>query len=287
MKFTVDNLPRPVVTQELDYQAAKDLRLGDYVARMLDEGIEYDVDMIEADPAVIGAGSAAMGDTQFVARLNDAARVALLAYFATGSDLDLHADREGLERLPGEEDPQLYERIRLARKGKSAAGPDDYYKEKARRTDVRVRDVAVYAETRNASQRVLILSILTNDNGGLMTPDLADKLTVALNDPAFRSRNVTVEVVPALLTTKPVTGTLYLYPDTPDVVVDEAETELINAVDRDQRLGFDLTDSYVKRALHQPGVQRVELSGWSDALAAFNEAVRLGAVDLTPVRLSS
>lgn len=286
-RFTTEGLPRPIVTQELNYEATFDVRLGDFIDRMLDAGVDYDVGSLETDPAVIAAESAAYGDMHFVARLNDAARAILLAEFASGTDLELHAKRVGLEKLADETDEALRERIRLARKGKSAAGPDDYYKGKARETDVRVRDVAVTAETRNSSDRVLILSILTNDNGGLMTSDLSEALTEALNDPSFRSRNVTVEVVPAVISTKAVTATLTLYPETPDNVVAQAEADLVAAMERDQALGFDLTDSYVKRYLHQSGVQKVTLSGWTDAIADFDEAIRLGTVTLTTVRLPS
>jgi phage-related baseplate assembly protein len=286
-RFTTEGLPRPVIVQPLDYEATRALRLGDFVERMLEAGVEYDVAGLPANPGTIAARSAAYGDMHFVARLNDAARVALLSSFAIGTDLDLHATRIGLERLPDETDEALRERVRLAWKGKSAAGPDDYYKSAARNFDPLVRDVAVTAETRDFSDRVLILSVLTSDNGGLITPELQAGLTEALNDPSFRSRNVTVEIVPAIITTKNVSAHVHLYPETPESVIDQAEQALIEAMAADQRLGFDLTRSYVEKHLHRAGIQRVELQGWTNAYAEFNEAIRLGTITLTMFRLTS
>lgn len=286
-RFSTEGLPYPVVTQPLDINAARLRRLGEYVDLMRAAGIEYDVQNEDTDPAAVAARAAGLGDTYFTAALNDAARVVLLESFAKGSDLDLHARRTGLDRLDDETDEALRERIRLARKGKSAAGPDDYYKSAARNFSALVKDVAVTAETRNFSERVLILSVLTSDNGGLLSAELQTDLTVALNDPAFCSRNVSVEVVPAAITTRNVTARLYLYPETPDVVGEQARAALIEAHEQDQRLGFDLTRSYVQKHLHRAGVQRVELQGFSDAMAAFNQAIRLGTVAITTERLAS
>lgn len=286
-RFSTEGLPHPVVTQPLDIEAARLRRLGEYVDLMRAAGIDYSVENEDTDPAAIAARVAGLGDTYFTAALNDAARVVLLESFARGSDLDLHARRTGLERLDGETDAALRERIRLARKGKSAAGPDDYYKSAARNISALVKDVAVTAETRNFSERVLILSVLTTDNGGLLSTELQTELTVALNDPAFRSRNVLVEVVPAAIITRNVTARLYLYPETPDVVGEQARAALIAAHVLDQRLGFDLTRSYVQKYLHRAGVQRVELQGFSDAMAAFNQAIRLGTVTINTERLAS
>lgn len=286
-RFSTDGLPRPVVTQPVSFETAFQHRLGEFVDRMRAAGIDYDVQDLETDPAAIAAQAAGYADMYFTAALNDAARVILLPSFAEGSDLDLHATRAGLERLENETDAALRERIRLAWKGKSAAGPDDYYKSAARNFSPLVKDVGITAETRAFSQRVLIVSILTSVNGGELSEDLQQGLTSALNDPAFRSRNVTVEVVSAVVLTKNVTATLYLYPETPEAVVDEARAALMAAMERDQRLGFDLTRSYVEKHLHQPGVQRVELQAWTNAFAAANEAIRLGDVALSMVRLSS
>ena len=286
-RFSTADLPRPIVTQPVSFEPAFQRRLGEYVDLMQAAGVDYDVDTLETDPAVIAAQAAGYGDMYFAAALNDAARVTLLPSFAEGSDLDLQAMRAGLERLEGELDPALRERMRLSWKGKSAAGPDDYYKSAARNFSALVKDVAVDVETRDFSDRVLILSVLTTDNDGLLSEELQADLTESLNDPSFRSRNVTVEVVPAVVTTKNVSAHIYLYPDTPDSVVDQAEAALIDAFQSDQKMGFDVTRSYLERYLHRAGVQRVELQGWTNAYADFNEAIRLGIVTLTSFRLAS
>lgn len=285
-RFSTDGLPRPIVTQPIDFEPAFDRRLGEFVDLMRARGVDYDVDTLETDPAVIAAQAAGYADMYFAAALNDAARVVLLPSFAEDTDLDLQAQRGGVTRLDKESDAALRERIRLAWKGKSAAGPDDYYKSAVRNHSPLVKDVAVTAETRNFSERVLILSVLTSDNGGLLSEALRQELTAILNDPAFRSRNVLVEVAQAVIATKNVAANIYLYPEAPAAVIDQAQQALIAAMETDQRLGFDLTRSYVERHLHRPGVQRVELQGWTNVYAAFNEAVRLGTISLTMSRLS-
>jgi phage-related baseplate assembly protein len=286
-RFSTDGLPRPIVTQPVDFERAFQRRIGEYADKMKAGGIDYDVDNLEISPAVIAAQAAGYGDMYFAAALNDAARAILLPSFAEKTDLDLQAARAGIERLEGEQDAALRERIRLAWKGKSAAGPDDYYKSAARNFSPLIRDVAVTAETRNFSERVLILSVLTSDNDGVISEDLRSALQAALNDPSFRSRNVTVEVVAAVISAKDVSAHIYLYPETPDTVVDQARDALIAAFAEDQKLGFDLTRSYVEKHLHRPGVQRVELQGWTDAYAEFNQAIRLGSITLTLFRVAS
>ncbi|EAU40156.1 Baseplate J-like protein [Fulvimarina pelagi HTCC2506] len=289
-RFTTQGLPRPVVVQELDHASLKALRVSDFKAAMAEAGLTWDVENEETDPAKVSLGHAADGDMFFTAMLNDTARVILLPSFASGTDLERHATNAGLgenPRLPGESDPALLERIRLARKSKSAAGPDDYYKSRARNFDSRVRDVAVTAETRNSSDRSLIVSVLTSDNGGYMDAELQAGLTASLNDRLFRSRNVTVEIVQAVITTKNLAAHVYLYPETPESILEQARLNLIDQAAADQRLGFDLTRSYAEKHLHLAGVQRVELQGWVNAYAEFNEAIRLGTVTLTSFRLPS
>jgi phage-related baseplate assembly protein len=286
-RFSTDGLPRPVVTQPVAFEDAFQRRIGEYVDLMHDAGIDYDVEVLETDPAVIAAQAAAYGDIHFAAALNDAARVILLPSFAEGSDLELHSKRTGIgERLEGETDAALRERMRLGWKGKSAAGPEDYYKSAARNYSALVKDVQVDAETRNFSDRVLILSVLTTDNNGLLSAGLQAELTEVLNNPSFRNRNITVEVSPAVITTRDVSAHIYLYPDAPDSVVPQAASALTEAFQLDQKMGFDVTSSYLQRHLHRPGVQRVELLGWTDAFAEFNEAIRLGTITLTPFRVT-
>ena len=285
--FSTAELPKPVVVAELDFEATFQARLQDFVGRMIAAGVDFDQEMLETDPAVIAAQSAAYADMHFVARLNDMARTAILPSFAQGSDLDLHVQRTGIrERAAGESDAAVRQRIRLYYKSKSAAGADDYYIAKAFETDPRVKDVAVTVVTRNASERVLILSVPTSDNGGEADTTLLTKLELALNDPSFKARNVAeVDCIPAVIVIKPVTATIYLYPQ--GVQPADGAKPLRDAFALDQRLGFDLTRSYVEKYLHQGGVQRVELVGWTDANAAANQAIRLGDIVLNFVRLTS
>lgn len=275
--FDIKSFPLPVVSQPLDYEATKNLRLDDYVARMNAAGHNYDVQGLEGDPAVSAAESAAKGDLYYQDMLNHSARVTLLSHFAEGPDLDLHVKRSGIERLEDEQDPSLQERHRLAQKGKSAAGPDHYYIARARAVSARVRDVAIAPPViRDHSTVVLRMSILTHDNGGVPDQALLDEISAVVNAPDFVKRGVVIEVVPAVIDVVDVRFVLWLYRD--GVAPVDPDIKLINAFREAQRLDFDLTDSWIKSVLHVPGVQLVDLPDWQNHFAAFDRALALGQV---------
>lgn len=284
-RYLTEGLPFPVILSEETYPHLRELRIEDYVERARALGIAIDTEKVVSSPHVAAPEAAAAADLYFVRRLNHTARVTLLSQFAEDADLDLHLTEEGLERLPNETDAAARERLRLSRKGKSAAGPDDYYISKVRNESSDVVDVAVTAETRDASERIIALYVLTKSNGGLISDELRARLTEVTNDPTFRSRNVTVEIRPAIILTKNIVATIYLYPTA--VLPDDDEEALRKAYAADQKLGFDLTRSYVEKQLHRSGVQRVELPGWVNAYADTNESIAIGSVSINRVRLTS
>ena len=288
VKFDLDSYDKPLVGQT-DADRLRDVetlisnRSDDFAARMREEGYDYTVDDLSDTPAAVAAETAGFGDAYFLGLLDETARAVVLPSYAEGSDLDLCVARSGTERLDGETDAALRERDRLNRKGKSAAGPDDYYKAAARAVDSRVIDAAVSVATRDFSTRVLSLSILTGDNDGVPDEALLASILAVVNASDFKSRNVVVEVVPAVIDVVDVVATLYLYPDAVEPS-DPAQT-LRDAFDDDQTLGFDLTESYVVSKLMGAGVQRVVLTGWADHYAAYNQALALGNVTISVERV--
>ncbi|WP_279480255.1 baseplate J/gp47 family protein [Aureimonas sp. SK2] len=280
--FLTEGLPAPLLTEPLSFASAKALRLEDIVSALRTADVPYDVEMLESDPIVIAAGRAAWGDLHFTALANAKARAAVLVRYAFGADLDLHAEDEGLTRFPGEQDEALQERIIIARKGISVAGPDDYFIKLARNADARVRDVAVSASTEDPTTRVVTLAILSSENGGIASPELLAKVTAATDDPKVRPRSVRVQAVAAALRVTPVTARLWLYPTAIDAQIATLPARLAEAFAAEQRLGFDLTDSWIASKLQVAGVQKVTLVGWTDVITAFNEAPALGALDIQP-----
>ncbi len=213
--FNPYDFPRPVITAELDFQSEKGKILQDEVNRLQANGMASDTINIQADVLNIGAEAGAARDVYWIARLNDAVRVVHLSEFAEGADLDLKVQRSGIKRLTGETDQALRKRERIAQKGKSSGGPDDYYKDRALGVDARVRDVQVFGETRNITERWLVLSVLTHDNGGIADAALLERILTSCNERSFKRSFVHVEVVSAVIAKVNVSAVITYYPATP------------------------------------------------------------------------
>ncbi len=283
-RFDPHSFPRPVVVQPLDYEQAKKKCLQTGVKVFHDAGYHYTVENLETDPLVIASEAAAYGDLHFVGRLNDAARVVLLSEFAQGDDLRLKVKRSGIVALEGESDSALRERERVAQKGRSGWS-DDYFKAWALSADPMVRDVKVYAETRNGVERWLVVSILSHDNNGIPTPDLLQKVAAACKDTGFKNSLLELEARAAVVRTVNITGTIYYYPEA--VIPDDPGKPLLDAWQKDQQQGLDLTDDYISAKVYHAGIQRIELENWQDQFASPYEALSLGTVNFKPERLLS
>jgi len=236
---------------------------------------DFDTWLLQTEPAVILLQVAAFGDVHFVKEMNDWARVTLLAHFAKGSDLDAHAEREGLRRFPGESDEALLARIILERKGKNAYGTDPWYMRHARNVDTRVHEVAI---TGNGRRRVEI-AILSTDNGGVPSLGLLDKLQAILSVAPVKRNNDIVSVVPAILTATDIEADYWLEDDAPRELLDGMEATIAERWNTGTRLGRDLTQSWYRAQIHVPGVYKVE-GITPDIIVAQNRGVAVGNVKL-------
>jgi phage-related baseplate assembly protein len=139
----LSQLPPPSVIEPLDFEGILDAIKGDFearwaTARAADPSLpEYDVGMLETDPAVILMQAFAYREMLLRARVNDAARAVMLAY-ARGSDLDHLAALFGVARMTVREatqdapavmesDERLRRRVLLALEAFSTAGPEGAY----------------------------------------------------------------------------------------------------------------------------------------------------------------
>ena len=282
----IDAFSHPVIGPGFEFDELATQRVDQCIATLGEHGIVITVGSQKANPIVKCAEAAAFGDLHFEDRLDHVARVSLLSEYAIDGDLDLHVRRSGLIRLEGETDIALRERHRIAQKGKSAAGPDDYYKSEALGVDATIRDVGVASQTILETKRRINIYLLTHDNGGIPDADLIASVSDRLNQKSFRPNTVFEVVVhPAIVAPVNVTAHLYLYPNT--LVPADAGGALKAAFKTDQRLGFDLTDSYIKKHLQLPGVQKVVLTDWSDVNTDMTRALSLGDVIVTSEYLIS
>ena len=189
------------------------------------------------------------------ARVNDAAKATMLAY-ATGTDLDNLAAFYSVERKLNETDTDLRARLILAVDGFSTAGPVGAYKFHGLSADDDVKDVSV---TSPAPGDVLV-TVLSNTGNGVSAQTTLDAVEAALNDEFVRPLTDTVIVQAASVQDYAVSAQIWCYANIDTEVVRlAAQAAAEQYVESVHRLGFDVTDSGLKAALHQPGVQRAEI----------------------------
>lgn len=203
------------------------------------------------------------------ARVNDAAKAMMLA-FATGSDLDNLAAFYMVERLDGETDSELRARLIMAVDGFSTAGPTGAYRYHALSADPDVKDVAVLSP----SPGVVRVGVLSKSGNGVPSQALLDTVASALNGDEVRPLCDLVEVVAASVSAYAISARIWVYPGVDGEIVRQAAVAAAWAYAQEvHRLGYAVTISGLHRALHQSGVQRVEIVAptaeiTSDALGA-------------------
>lgn len=272
------NLPTPQVIETIEYEAILADLVADAKARFLAAGVDYDVGNLETDPVKIALEVAAYREVLLRARINDAAKANLVA-FAKGVDLDHLAAFYDEQRLSGETDEALRERVILAISGRSTAGPRNWYRRAARRASIRVKDAAVYRIGKGPDLRV---AVLATDNFGEPDAALLDAVRLAVQSDETRAISDRIEIVAATSTTINVTADVWLLPEAPQTVFTELEATLRAALTEEGGFGFNAPRSWITAKLHRAGVARVLLnSPMVDAVVDDNAAPKFGAVALT------
>ena len=227
--------------------------------------------------------------TEMRARVNDAAKATMLAY-AAGTDLDNLAAFYMVERKPSEGDTELRDRLILAVDGFSTAGPVGAYRFHGLSAADAIKDVSVDAP--RFSKADIAASVMAqlpagsivlqvDDDAGLADPMPGDvaitvlsrfgdgtalaadiaAATLALNDEDVRPLTDHPRTRGATIKTYTIAAGIWCYGNVDSEVVRQAAIVAAQAyADETHRLGYDVTISGLHRALHQPGVQRVEIT---------------------------
>lgn len=289
----LSQVPAPDVIETVDFEAILAEMLADLQAR--DPSFTA---LLESDPAYKILQVAAYRETLLRQRINEAGRAVMLAY-ATGADLDNLAALLGVTRLvldPGnpealppvpptmESDADFRRRTTLALEGFSTAGPRGAYLFHAISASPSVADAGVDSP----APGVVRVSVLSRDGDGTASSALLSAVTSALNAESVRPLTDTVQVQTAEIVPYQIQATLYFLsgPDS-SVVMARAEAAIADHVASLRKVGRDVTVSGIYAALHQPGVQRVELAqpvasiSIASTQAAFCTAITLtdGGVD--------
>lgn len=271
-------LPKPGIVEEIDVETILDGKIERLNGSFSTAGLPYTVGRTQYDTAVIQLQGSAYDEMRLRQRVNEAARESLVA-FARGSNLDHVVASSGIVRMAGEDDDRLALRFILYNQDRNSGGTEPRYMFLALSADIRVADAVVYTVGRNPTIRVSVLAI---DNSGVADQALLDKVAAALNDSRVRMINDPILVEPAAQTLVDVSADVWLLPDAPLSTFDGLEAELRAAWASDGKLGRDLTNSWLVRALSAAGVQRVVNVVPANGIAIpFNQVAAIRNVILT------
>ena len=278
----LSRLPAPNAIEALDYEALLAAFKSRFAAawaaaREIDPTLpDYDVSMLETDPAVI------IGEAWSYLRLLDRARVndavkAVLAPLATGADLDNVVARRGIVRLeitPAtgtatavmESDAQLLRRYLLAFDRPSAGSADRYlyevYSVFPTLQDARVNGFAVHG--RRGDVDIVVL----RPAGRLLTETELNAIRAAINAAGVKPEATSVTVINAVRALYTVSLNLLIGvgPD-PEIVRAEA-TAKIAAVTTDRMIvGGEVPLDLISGAAYVPGVLRVTRDAPKESIA--------------------
>lgn len=288
-------LPPPEVVETLEFEtllAARKVRFLDRCPAETRPEIEAVLDL-ESEPIAILLQESAYLELLLRQRINEAALQCQLAS-ATGSNLDHLAAYYGVTRLivaPGDPDaippvPATYEsdtrlryRAQLAVDGMSTAGPVESYRYHALSADGAVVDAGITSPVPGQ----VVVTILADTPDGIPDQALLDTVAAALN--AKHVRPLTDEVIVRMATIQPYTveAILTLYPGpSPDVIMTSVQQAVANYTAATHRIGYDVTRSGLFAALHQPGVQNVNLiAPAADIVVPETAAPRCDGVNVT------
>lgn len=261
----LSQLAAPDVVEQLDFEQILALMLADLRAR--DPAFDA---LVESDPAFKILQVAAYRETLLRQRVNEAGRAVMLAY-AAGADLDQIGANYSVQRLvidPGDPDaippvPPTFEsdedfrrRIQLSPEAYTTAGSEGSYVFNALGADPDVRD----AQAVSPGPGLVTVYIMSRAANGAASVNLVDQVGLTLSGETVRpmTDNVTVQSVAVINYAVNAVLTLFSGPDA-EVVRQTAEVAVTAYVEGQRRIGYDVTRSGLFAALHQAGVQNVNL----------------------------
>lgn len=271
-------LPPPEVIEEISFEDYFAQLAADIKARFAAAGVDWDVEQLETDAAVIVAQAAAYRETVLRSRINYVAQQGFL-YFAESGNLEQLSAWLEVFRMEGESDDRLKERFRLATFGRSAGGPAERYRSVVLGADIDVRDVAIWREGRDPTVNIAVLS---QSGNGEPTQALLGVVETALTQPDIQVVSDTFNVVSAIRKTVDVTLSVRLDPTAADSVADQVATTVQAEWQKQDLLGLDLTRAFLIQAAGIAGVTNVEVAEpEADTVALENEAIAINSVIVT------
>jgi phage-related baseplate assembly protein len=271
MMQDLTRLQNPSVIEPLEYETI--------FAHMKQELIRLDPTfsaLLESDPAMKILEIAAWRELLLRQRVNDAARANLLA-FAAKSDLEHLAAFYDVQRKSEENDEAFRRRIQAKIMGWSTAGSREHYRYHALSADIRIKD----ARAESPSPGIVKVSILSREGDGTPSQELLEKARFVILRDDVRVLTDTVEVVSSGIIPVKLEAKIYLYPETPEDIVEIAKTAFIKALNETKGLGWNLTRSWIIAHLFAQGVQRIDLlNPLQDLIVQDHECIALENIHL-------
>ncbi|SDS49750.1 Phage-related baseplate assembly protein [Halopseudomonas litoralis] len=258
-------LDPPDIVEALDYEVIFERKL----ATLVELDPEFNA-LVESDPAYKILQLSAYDEMMLRQRINESCRALMLAY-AQDADLDQIAANFGVQRLVAASGdpsaippvPETYEsnedlrrRVQLSFEGFTTAGSQGSYVFAALNASGMVRDA-------NADSLVpgeVLVYVLSREGNGTASEQLIEAVRAAVNAEKVRPMTDKVTVLSAAVNEYEIEAVITTYPG-PDseVVRAAAQAAAQDYVDAMHRMAYDVTLSGLYAALHQAGVQRVDL----------------------------
>jgi phage-related baseplate assembly protein len=267
----LNDLQSPEIIEELSFEEIL-LQMKERLVAIDQEYTAY----LASDPVMKLMEVAAYCELLLRQRINQAAKANLLA-FATGSDLDNLSLFYGIARKDGETDEELRARTHAKIVGWSSAGSREAYKFHALNSDPRVKE----ANADSPEPGLVRISILSKENGGVVSQDLLEKVTTYMLREDVRMLTDTVEVVPCDLIEINVKAKIILMNSTPPEILNTIKSAFISAFNKIAGLGVSISRAWIISNLFVNGVKDVELqSPAGDVLVTETECAKLSLVEL-------
>jgi phage-related baseplate assembly protein len=274
MSIDLSVLSPPAVVEVIDYEsllAARKARLLELIDDAADRASMAATLELESEPIVKLLQESCYREILLRQRINEAVRAVMLA-FAIGTDLDQIGANYSVNRLlisPGnpsaippvapiyESDADFRARIQLSPESYTTAGSEGSYIFHGLSADGNVKDIQAVSDTPGN----VTVYVLARAGTGAASPELIASVVTRLNAEKIRPMTDLVTVLSANIVNYDITAELVTVPGPDQDVVREAALEAVTAYAESQRrIGADVTMSGIYAALHQPGVQRVNLS---------------------------
>lgn len=263
----LSRLPAPTVIEPLDFETI----LAEMTADLISRDPELaDTLSLESEPLTKLLEVAAYRELLLRQRINEAARAVMLAY-AQDEDLEHLAALFNIERLeitPGdpstkppvpatvESNEALRRRVLLSLDGLSTAGPERAYIYHTLTASGEVKDADAFSEVPGE----VTVVVLSQQGNGTASAELLTTVNNAVNATDTRPLTDHPTAVSAEVVGYTIRAILHILPGPEaSVVKTNALAAAETYTDEQHRIAAQVTLSGVYAALHQPGVQRVEL----------------------------